>query len=678
MTKNSDAPRLSARKPLALLALSLLAVALAPARARAQWTQPTPPDTNIHNINDGNVGIGTGATVPAERLVTMGNILGGNVTAHTKLYPSYDSQNNAIFELGYGTPTANIVPLASFVLSKNLTSGDRAIGALSFANSSILDGNEKRVAAIQGWTDLTTSSGSLRFYVTNGGTFAEKMRLAPSGFLGLGTSSPLNLLHVEGGGSSGQLRVSGTGLAALNLKDYAGGTDAKFYQLRTDSSLFRLSLINDSELAFVRQNILVANSAGNVGLGTDNASDLSFKLALKTDAANDGILLTGSTAWSFFASNLGEGVYNSIVKGGDRGIVYGGNTAGSPGGGFVITPWANATSGFRLDPSGNVGIGTATPSYKLHVSQGTVGIQNSGSDAVLVTTSGAANESLTTGWSAAGFGYIQGGVWGAATKNIVLQGGGGNVGIGLGMMTPAEALMVNGNISVHRGATPGPAELRVYNGGQVAEWAFRQSSATSHDLKISKSVAGVYSDYLTVSTSGNVGVGVTPSPQYRLDVAGAANISGNLTVTQNITGGTINAVYQDVAEWVPSEQKLEAGTVVVLDTERSNHVLASTKAYDTKVAGVVSAAPGVILGVGGEGKLKVATTGRVKVKVDATRSPVEVGDLLVTGDAEGVAMKSVEVDLGGVKIHRPGTIIGKALEPLASGTGEILVLLSLQ
>lgn len=42
-------------------------------------------------------------------------------------------------------------------------------------------------------------------------------------------------------------------------------------------------------------------------------------------------------------------------------------------------------------------------------------------------------------------------------------------------------------------------------------------------------------------------------------------------------------------------------------------------------------------------------------------------------------MKSVPVELlGGTRIHRPGTIIGKALEPLEKGTGEILVLLSLQ
>ena len=36
------------------------------------------------------------------------------------------------------------------------------------------------------------------------------------------------------------------------------------------------------------------------------------------------------------------------------------------------------------------------------------------------------------------------------------------------------------------------------------------------------------------------------------------------------------------------------------------------------------------------------------------------------------------VDVVGVTIHRPGTIVGKALESLDSGAGEILVLLTLQ
>ena len=66
------------------------------------------------------------------------------------------------------------------------------------------------------------------------------------------------------------------------------------------------------------------------------------------------------------------------------------------------------------------------------------------------------------------------------------------------------------------------------------------------------------------------------------------------------------------------------------------------------------------------------------MKVDASKGPINIGDLMVTSDKEGFAMKSVPIELGGVQLHRPGTLIGKALEPLAQGSGEILVLLSLQ
>jgi hypothetical protein len=185
--------------------------------------------------------------------------------------------------------------------------------------------------------------------------------------------------------------------------------------------------------------------------------------------------------------------------------------------------------------------------------------------------------------------------------------------------------------------------------------------------------------------SGNVGIGTaTPNSQYKLDVNGNTNVDGNVTGTGNITaagtieGGNIKAKYQDVAEWVPASQQIPVGTVVVLDSTKSNHVISSTSAYDTRVAGVISAQPGIALGERGENKVLVATTGRVRIKVDASRSPIHVGDLLVTSDNPGLAMKSEPVNIGGVQLHRPGTLIGKALEPLAKGKGEILVLLSLQ
>ena len=133
-----------------------------------------------------------------------------------------------------------------------------------------------------------------------------------------------------------------------------------------------------------------------------------------------------------------------------------------------------------------------------------------------------------------------------------------------------------------------------------------------------------------------------------------------------------------MAEWVESSQTLPAGTVVVLDSTKSNQVTSSTQAYYTPVAGVISEQPGIALGESGDNKVLVATTGRVRVKVDASKGPIHIGDLLVTSDTPGAAMKSQPVNIGGVQLHRPGTLIGKALEPLAKGTGEILVLLSLQ
>lgn len=192
-------------------------------------------------------------------------------------------------------------------------------------------------------------------------------------------------------------------------------------------------------------------------------------------------------------------------------------------------------------------------------------------------------------------------------------------------------------------------------------------------------VISAYQGNLTVQTGQNrtpamtirnanqfVGIGTT-NPTARLDVNGDINVSGN-----------INAKYQDVAEWVPASEPMVPGTVVDIDRTTINTVGRSQHAYDTNVAGVVSSKPGLALGERGACKVLVATTGRVIVQVTAANGAIEVGDLLVASDRPGLAMKSVPVTLGGIAIHRPGTIMGKALEPLPSGEGQVLVLLTLQ
>jgi hypothetical protein len=137
---------------------------------------------------------------------------------------------------------------------------------------------------------------------------------------------------------------------------------------------------------------------------------------------------------------------------------------------------------------------------------------------------------------------------------------------------------------------------------------------------------------------------------------------------------------------------LEAGDVLIIDPASTRAVARSSELRSTLVAGVYSTRPGLVCSNrgwdepgrdGGGGVLRtlssvaaefdeipVAVVGIVPCKVSAENGPVRVGDLLVTSGIPGHAMRDEN--------PRAGTILGKALEPLAAGTGVIEVLVTLQ
>ena len=268
---------------------------------------------------------------------------------------------------------------------------------------------------------------------------------------------------------------------------------------------------------------------------------------------------------------------------------------------------------------------------------------------------------------------------GTDVRPLILQSVGGNVGIGT--TAPSVSLEVSKSqasatviqVTNSNAGAGNAAAMRMFTSGNNALTLSATGNAVSgghaaitQEANLPLVLQTNLTERVRIAADGNVGIGTT-TPSTKLHVAGDVTVTGNIA-----------AKYQDVAEWVPAMRSLPPGTVVTLSRTQSNLVEASSKAYDTRVAGVISEQPGITLGEKGENKVLVATTGRVRIKVDATNAPIELGDLLVTSDMEGIAMKSVPVNIGGVQIHRPGTLIGKALEPLAKGQGEILVLLSLQ
>jgi hypothetical protein len=128
----------------------------------------------------------------------------------------------------------------------------------------------------------------------------------------------------------------------------------------------------------------------------------------------------------------------------------------------------------------------------------------------------------------------------------------------------------------------------------------------------------------------------------------------------------------DFAEVLPAREDPEPGDVLVIATD--GVLLPSSVPYQNTVVGIYSTQPGYV-GNGQlleeEGNVPLAVVGLVPVKASAENGPIQPGDLLTSAASPGHAMRAGE--------NPPaGTVVGKALEALESGTGIIQMLVMLQ
>ncbi|UCC64972.1 MAG: hypothetical protein JSV36_08020, partial [Anaerolineae bacterium] len=142
-------------------------------------------------------------------------------------------------------------------------------------------------------------------------------------------------------------------------------------------------------------------------------------------------------------------------------------------------------------------------------------------------------------------------------------------------------------------------------------------------------------------------------------------------------GGT-QASGADFAEQLAvegEEADYEPGDVLVISASADRTVELSSEPFATAVIGVYSTRPAVRAGAPDTDDplagIPVAITGIAPCKASAENGPIQRGDLLVTSSTPGHAMRAGDSPA-------PGTVLGKAMQPLESGTGIIEVLVTLQ
>ncbi len=189
---------------------------------------------------------------------------------------------------------------------------------------------------------------------------------------------------------------------------------------------------------------------------------------------------------------------------------------------------------------------------------------------------------------------------------------------------------------------------------------------------VAPDASGVYGE------NNGGGIGVAGRSMQGVGIYGeGGRLAGQFVGDVEVTGD-IRLTNADCAEDfdISGTDVVAPGTVMVLDDQGA--LAASSKAYDRRVAGVVSGAgslrPGIVLDrqESGRNRMPIALLGKVYCRIDADYSSVEVGDLLTSSPTMGHAMKAVDT------IQAFGAVIGKALRPISEGRGLIPILVTLQ
>ena len=386
----------------------------------------------------------------------------------------------------------------------------------------------------------TTTNHPLLF----GTNDTERLRILSDGKLGVGTSSPGQLLHLNSSASTAIQISDGTNNQFISsiktAGNFANGSTAGDLLIRGQSG-FAVSPNNGSSVA------LRVDSSGNVGIGGTTVTDSNL------------LNIQGTSA----SSNIGL-----VLNDTNTSKIYGIQNGGSA---LKFFDYTASAERLRITSDGNIGIGQSNPSGRLEVTGGYVTFRNGAS-------------SYPDGISAP---IIYGSTGGGSnsfdqTGNLVLQTRSDAGSYSICMVTgdtPTERLRIDssGNVGINE-LTPDSKVDIVYTAGgdattqklihlrtdgtagyvsrglfvKIGRDGQYDNSAVRYDIVGSAGNSGVHifennsSETMRIDSSGNLGLG-TAAPQSKLNIGNAASTDDGLSITFTGDNSTLAKFFANTA-----------------------------------------------------------------------------------------------------------------------------------